>query len=64
MNYQIIVALSYVADFLGLRRMLWRIVKRNDSGDPFACITDKRNRIGWYAWDIIDHCNHSFDNLR
>jgi hypothetical protein len=63
MNYQIIVALSYVADLFRLHRMLWRVVKRNDTGNPFASTTDKRNRIGWVAWDIIDHCNHSFDGL-
>jgi hypothetical protein len=64
MNYHILYCVARIANFLGLRRMLWAIVKRNDSGNPYWCATSQRNRLGWIAWDMIDHCDHSFDNLR
>ena len=64
MIYSITVVLARIVDCLPFARLAcWNIVKRNDTGNPFSSVSKDRNRIGWIAWDIIDHTSDSFDNL-
>ena len=64
MSYSITVLIARIVNCVPFARLAcWNIVKRNDTGNPFASVTDKRNRLGWIAWDIIDHLDDSFDNL-